>query len=292
MTSIGIDGQDPRTARPEPTGPFTRVGHLVRPHDRLGDLAHRRPAGITASQWNAAIRTTLDFVVSDAATERPLFAVEFVDPATRTVERQRQDRGCLAVCGAIGLGLLRIVSPRLRADRHGRWIVGYLADARAFAADATDSDPADPATRRLGYRDIIGRLPDGRTGYVNDLSTVARAGAVEAYVSGRMADPIVRGLSATWRDGPAEGWGWATVRDGWYVFERVLVEPHRVDCGIDPGRLAEDLATVAVGARIPAPGTDAGALHDREQLARELAALRARRAELAAPFGYEHVSFD
>jgi hypothetical protein len=287
----------------DPTGPGTdgiRADHVVRTDRKLGQLVHRRPPGITANQWNSATRTHLDFVVCDALSDTPVFAVEFDDSVRPDAENQRIGRMKKAVCDAVGLELLTIQSSTLRPDRHGRGIVDYLIDARAFRDAVTGDDPVgddasgdDPAGAAPGYRDIVGRLPDGRTGFVNDLGAVARAAAVDAYVDRRLVDPILRGLHACWRDGPAEGWGWVEARAGRCLFERVRVWSHRFSCGVDSGRLAEDLAAAAIGERLLSIDSDAEpVLRDKAELGRELASLKLRRDELANEFAFDHVVLD
>ncbi|MEH1015708.1 DUF2726 domain-containing protein [Micromonospora sp. CPCC 206060] len=273
---------------------FERGDWVVLPDQSLGALVHARPPEVTGSQWNTAIRTRYDFVACDRRTGRPVFAVELSDPDTTGTGRsggaERADRMRTAVCDAVGLEVLRIVSPILRPAGVGRRIVEYLLDARSYATAVRDAvDPTDPlAEPAVGYRDIIGRLPDGRDGFVNDLGALARAAAVDAYVSRRLTDPILRGLYVHWVDGPAEGWGWVEVGEGRCLFERVLLWPHRFSCGVPPERLAEDLAAVAIGERLrsadPVPD-------DRAEVARRFTELGRRRAELVGGFAFDHLSF-
>ncbi len=132
--------------------------------------------------------------------------------------------------------------------------------------------PADPGAvptgAPIGYRDIIGRLPDGRSGFVNDLGAVARVAAVDAYASRQLTDPIIRGLHVCWKNGPAEGWAWLEVRNGLCIFERTRVWQHRFSCGVDPGRLAEDLAVAAIGERLKLLSTAEPELHEKAWLGR------------------------
>jgi hypothetical protein len=272
---------------------FERGGCVVQPDLKLSQITRRRPPGVTAHQWSSAIRTRFDFVVCDAVSYAPAFVVEFTDPVGRTAEAQRVDRMTNAVCEAIGLEMLRIESSVLRPDTHGRRIVEYVIDARTFQDTATDPAEQEPtADGPLSYRDILGRLPDGRSGFVNDLGAVARATAVDAYASRQLADPIIRGLHLCWKDGPAEGWGWLDVRDGSCIFERIRIWQHRFSCGVDPAKLAEDLAAAAIGERLKLLGTAEPVLHDKEQLGRDLAELRLRRDEMENGFAFEHISFD
>lgn len=283
---------------------FERGGQLVWRDRRLSQLATARPSGVTTHQWNSATRTHFDFVVCDRHDGIPRLGVCFDDPSRYGPDAERGIRIAHIVCEAVGLPVLRIESPTLRADGQGRRIVEYVLDARAFsdtrwgAAGVWDVDSAselddlgdvDPSP---GYRDIVGRLPDGRSGFVNDLGAVARGAAVQAYVVRQVADPIIRGLHVAWADGVAEGWAWLTVRDGRYLFERVRLWLHHYACGVEAGRLAEDLAVVAIGERLKTLELTEPVLRDRERLADDLTRLRGRRAEMATPFAFDHVSFD
>jgi hypothetical protein len=272
-------------------GSFDRGGWVVHRDRRLGQLIARRPEGITANQWNSASRTRFDFLVCDGPGRTAVFAVAFADPALRTPAALRTDRMANAVCDAVGLEVLRVESAALRPDPHGRRIVEYVIDARTYTAGmAGDDDP--PPECAVGYRDILGRLPDGRTGFVNDLGAVARAVAIDAYAARELADPLVRGLHVCWRNGPAEGWAWVEVRDGWCLVERTRLWPHRFWCGVGPGRLAEDLATAAIGERLRTLATEPAALVDKRRLAGDVAALRRRRAEMDAASPMDHLAFD
>jgi hypothetical protein len=278
-------------------GLFERGGWVVLPDRKLGQILHRRPLGITAHQWSSASRTQLAFVACDPVSYLPVFAVECHDPAGRGADALRADRMANAVCEAVGLGVFRVESAALRLGSHARRVVEYVIDARTFH-DASPGEPggsldvAGSAEEPTGYRDIIGRLPDGRSGFVNDLGAVARAAAVDAYVARQLADPIIRSLHACWPGGPAEGWAWLEVRDGGCVFERTRIWQHRFACGVDPGRLAEDLATAAIGERLKTLDTDPPVLRGKQQLARDLDELRARRDEMVDGFAFDHVTFD
>jgi hypothetical protein len=262
------------------TGDFERAGRAVRTGRRLGQIVARRPPGTTGHQWQVASRARLDFVVGDPRTGRPDFAVVLANPGA-DAEAARTDRATDAVCSAVGLGLLRVESRTLRPEPHGRRIVEYVLDARAFAAGSADAD-AD-ADASPSFREIVGRLPDGRDGAVNDLGALARAAAIEAYAGRLLADPLLRGLRVQWRSGPAEGWGWLDVRDGECLFERVVLHPRRMSCGVEPDRFAEDLAALAVGERLRALADGGTALDPRPRLAADLDGLRRRRDELVAP---------
>ncbi|MEU7586578.1 DUF2726 domain-containing protein [Micromonospora sp. NPDC049230] len=293
MTSIGSDDRGWLRALPADGGRETtlsRAGLRVYPARRLSDLVQGRPPGVTGSQWSSASRASFDFVVCAADTGRAVVAVEIGPVASAGSAQQRVERLKDAVSAAVGLPVLRIGSPTLRAAEHGRRLVEYVIDARAYAAGAAGVTVVGDDPAPVNFRDILGRLPDGRTGPVNDLGALTRAAAVEAYVAGRVADPIVRGLHVRWADGPAQGWSWVQVRPDACLVEEVSVTEQRFSCGIDAARLAEDLATVAVGERLRADaGTD---LLPRAELTARIAALSRRRHELVGGFAFDHLCAD
>ncbi|PZG00235.1 hypothetical protein [Micromonospora deserti] len=292
MTSTGGDDGFRLRALPADGGRpplLTRGGHLVYAARRLGELVHRRPPGITGHQWNTAIREGYDLVVCATGSGTPRVAVEIGPPPPAGSAGQRAGRMKDAVAGAVGLPVLRIGSPTLRADEHGRRIVAYVIDACDYAAGG-EAEPGEAPP--VGFRDILGRLPDGRIGHVNDLGALARAAAVEAYVSRRLVDPIVRGLHVRWRGGPAEGWSWVEVRPGACLVERVTVHEHRFSCGVAPDRLAEDLATMAVGGRLSGLDTGASGLVPRRELIEDIRRLAARRDEMVNGFAFDHLCVD
>ncbi|MCO1595002.1 DUF2726 domain-containing protein [Micromonospora sp. RHAY321] len=289
MTSTVSDDRGWLRAVPADGALFTRAGHHVYPARRLSELVQGRPPGVTGSQWSTASRAGFDFVICAVNTGRPIVAVEIGPVAAAGSAQQRAERLKDAVSAAVGLPVLRIGSPTLRAAEHGRRLVEYVLDARAYAAGASG---AGGEAAPVGFRDILGRLPDGRTGPVNDLGALARAAAVEAYVGRQLADPIVRGLHVRWADGPAQGWSWVHVRPDACLVERVSVTEHRFSCGIDTARLAEDLATVAVGERLRAAEIGGPELLPRAQLTAEIVALSQRRHELAGGFAFDHLCAD
>ncbi|MEV0156757.1 hypothetical protein AB0H57_23925 [Micromonospora sp. NPDC050686] len=290
MTSTGSDAWlRPLTAGPEPAP--TRAGQVVHAERRLGELVTGRPPGITGHQWSSAIREAFAHVVCDAGTGLPVFAVAVVPPAPAGSPQQRVERATNAVCAAAGLPLLRIETSTLRPAEHGRRIAEYVIDARRYAV-GVDADGEDAGTASVGFRDIVGRLPDGREGHVNDLGALARAAAVQAYVGRDLADPIVRGLHVRWRGGPAEGWSWVEVRPGRCLVERVRITEQRFSCGVDGARLAEDLAAAAVGERLRDLTGVATDLTGRDELRGAIVALRDRGDELVNGFAFAHLCAD
>jgi len=292
---------DTVTARPAATGTgqaaFERGGALVRPAVALGELVRRRPAGVTAHQWSTALRTRFAYVVYAGAA--PAFAADLRAPGGRAAEQTRTDRLTGAVCAAAGLALLRVTGAALGTVAARRRVVEYVLDARAYQAvtarlgQSSGVQPGtDGYTEPVGYRDIQGRLPDGRTGPVNDLGALARAQAIEAYADRRLADPIIRNLHVTWPDGSAEGWAWLRPRAAEYLLERAVVASAGVATGLAPDRLAQDLATAAIGAHLARLDAADLPLVPRDRLAADFDGLRARQRREGCDFRFDHVTFD
>ncbi|WP_051799648.1 PDDEXK family nuclease [Catenuloplanes japonicus] len=256
---------------------FARGRWVVQPDRRISQLVQRRPEGVSPHQWNTALRARGDFVALDAGTLLPVFATEFADPAAAD---ERLDRMVAVVCDAVGLEWLRITSPILGATAQGRRTVEYLIDARAFRDATSSSDDASAP----GFRDIIGRLPDGRDGFVNDLSTLARAAAVDAYISRELADPIIRGLHVRGPHNIAEGWAWVELPEGRHLLERVRLTTHGFTCGVDPARLAEDLAALAIGERLKRLEIAPPVWLTRDDLFRAYDRLQTHHPDLNSPF--------
>ncbi|WP_410818110.1 hypothetical protein [Micromonospora sp. 050-3] len=291
MTSTGSNDRGWLRAMPAEAGSdalLSRAGHRVLAARRLSDLVQGRPPGVTGSQWTSASRASFDFVVYAADTGRPVVAVQIGPVPSAGSAEQRLERLKDAVSAAVDLPVLRIGSPTLNAAEHGLRLVEYVIDARAYAAGGSTAAGTEPAP--VGFRDILGRLPDGRTGPVNDLGALTRAAAVEAYVAGQVADPIVRGLHVRWVDGPAQGWSWVQVRPDACLIEQVSVTEHRFSCGIDAARLAEDLAAVAVGERLR--DNSVADLPSRAEWTAQIAALSQRRHELVGGFAFDHLCAD
>jgi hypothetical protein len=66
----------------------------------------------------------------------------------------------------------------------------------------------------------------------------------------------------------------------------------RLSAGIDPVRLAEDLATAAIGERWKMRHSEPLTLVDRAHLGAALDGLRARRDDLDGGFAFDHLTFD
>jgi hypothetical protein len=272
---------------------FERSGFVVLPNQKLSTIIHQRPPGISWQQWDYATRAQFDFVVCDADRYMPEFAVELDDPTHRRPEARERDEKKNAVCEAAGLELLRIESSALYPGPHGRRIVEYLIDARSFMNTVAEMQEQGtlPDDEPFDYRNAIGRHPDGRMGFINDLSNVARLDAIQAHEAGRAAQSVISGVQINWKEGWAEGWGWLRIRDDLYIFERIQVRAYRFYCGIGSGDLAQDLAAAAVGEKLKLLNTEEPVLCRREDLQRAFAKVQQRQDEINMPYLLDHVSF-
>jgi len=272
---------------------FAHSGSLILPGIKLSRVITHKPPGISASQWDYATRAHFDFVVCDAASYVPDFAVELDDFSHLRPEAQRRDRIKDALCEAANFGLLRIESSAFDRGPGGRRLVEYLIDARGYTrafGEAQDRGHV-PADEIGDYRSIIEPLPGGGFGFVNDLGAPARLLAQAASAAGQVEGHAIGETSFAWKNGWSEAWAWLHVRGDFHLFERVRLRSFQFACGFGPENLAEDLAAAAVGQRLGRLGSGDPVLVRRDQMARRLERLRARRDELAYAFTLDEARF-
>ena len=267
---------------------FVHKGSLILPGFKLSQVIRRRPPGISGEQWGYATRAHFDFVVCDAETYIPDFAVELDDASHRRPDARGRDRMKDAVCEAASFDLLRIDSRALDYGPRGRRLVEYLIDAREyFRAFGEAQGRGDVPPDEIGdYRLII-----DQGGFVNDLAGPARRRALQAFQAGSVEGRAIEGLHFDWKDGWAEAWAWLQVRGDFYLFEQARLRSYHFHCGIGSGNLAEDLAVAAVGELLPRLGDDTPILVRRDDMARRLARLREQREELEFAIMLDHTQF-
>ncbi|GAB3385458.1 hypothetical protein GCM10027452_36640 [Micromonospora halotolerans] len=76
------------------------------------------------------------------------------------------------------------------------------------------------------------------------------------------------------------------------LVERVHLVAQRFSCGVDPGRLAEDLAAVAIGERLRDLDAAEPSLVDRDEVRARIRRLAARRDEFEGGFAFDHLCAD
>jgi hypothetical protein len=267
---------------------FAHRGSLILPGFKVSQVIRRRPPGLSGEQWSYATRAHFDFVVCDAGTYIPDFAIELDDTSHRRPDTRRRDRMKDAVCEAVGLDLLRIDSGALDRGPRGRRLVEYLIDAREyFRAFGEAQERGDVPPDEIGdYRLIV-----GQGGFVNDLAGPARVRALEAFQAGSVEGQIIDSFHFRWKDGWAEAWAWLKVRGDFYLFERARLRSYHFRCGIGPENLAEDLAASAVGDQLPRLGNGEPVLVRQDDMARRLARLRGQRQELEFAAMLDHMRF-
>lgn len=267
---------------------FAHNGSLIFPGVKLSQVIRQRPSRVSSEFWSYATRAHFDFVVCDAATYIPNFAVELDDASHRRSDARRRDRMKDAVCQAASFDLLRVDARALDRGPRGRRLVEYLIDAREyFRAFGEAQDRGDVPDDEIGdYRLIL-----GPPGFVNDLAAPARLHALRAFQEGGVEGQVIDGFSFSWKDGWAEAWAWLQVRDNFYLFERARLRSYRFHCGMGAEDLAEDLAAAAVGEQLPRLGNGEPVLVRRDDMARRLGRLRERRDELEFAVLLDHVRF-
>lgn len=272
---------------------FEHGDFLILPGFKLSQVIYQRPTGTTYDQWNYATRAHFDFVVCDAKTFVPDFAIELDDPTHNALEAQQRDRKKDVVCEAAGFELLRITSSALDRGPRGRRLVEYLIDARQLgqAFYEAQEQGAIPLDEPYDYRLVLGRNDDGRVCLINDLSQPARLAALTAYEAGEIKAQIIKGFHLYWRDGWAEGWSWLHVRDDLFLFRQTKLRSYRFDCGIGPGELAEDLSAAAIGDDLAAMRRNEPVLCTRLQLRKKLVQLRRSCAQIERSYILDHIAF-
>jgi hypothetical protein len=267
---------------------FAHKDSLILPGVKLSQVIRRRPPRVSGEQWNYATRAHFDFVVCDAVTYIPDFAVELDDTSHRQPDGRRRDRMKDAVCEAAGFDLLRVDSHALDRGPRGRRLVEYLIDAREhFRAFGEAQERGDVPPDEIGdYRLII-----DQGGFVNDLAGPARLRALKAFQAGSVQGQMIDSYHFSWKDGWTESWAWLQVRDDLYLFEHARLRSYQFHCGIGPQNLAEDLAASAVGEQLPRLGNGEPVLVRRDDMARQLGRLREQRIELGFAIMLDHVRF-
>lgn len=94
---------------------------------RLKDVLPVDNSGISRSLYGFALRSHLDFLVTDLET-RPLFAVEFDGPFHDTPKQQARDRKKNKLCERFELPLLRIKCSYLKPDFRGMDLLSWLLE--------------------------------------------------------------------------------------------------------------------------------------------------------------------
>lgn len=278
-------------------------GLQVHAHVKLTHVVNERPPRITDREWQYATRAELDFVVVDRETLEVEFAIELDDLSHVTEHAQRHDRMKDAVCDAADLELLRVEFSSARPEhvglldtrKQGRLLVDYLIDARGFMEAFADAQDAGyvPMDEPGDYRSIIDRDDQGCLRFVNDLSNRARLEVLNAYRAGKVAKQTIGCVGWEWRSGVAEAWAWLHVRDQMLLFQRMTLRSYRLDCGITPLELAQDLAAAAIGDHLLALDRGEAVLVKGSDVQRLVEEVRARRNDLMpGPFHViDHLRF-
>lgn len=108
----------------------------------LKDAVDLNNSGISSDRYSYAMRAHLDFVVTDRASSRILFAVEY-DGAEHFTDADTiaRDRKKTEVCRALGFDLLRVTKCQLEAVFLGRNQLQLLVERWFEAHVATQAAP-------------------------------------------------------------------------------------------------------------------------------------------------------
>lgn len=234
------------------TGLDLRIDAKVRVVDAL-DIDR---SGLSDEQYRYALRAHFDWVVSDAATTRPEFAVEFDGPSHDSPDARRRDALKNAVCAKLGLPILRVGHAVLRPTAQ-HTVLGVLLecwtawrgfiDAQERGELAYDEvyDPLafielDPDTDAIVQPYNIARRVQQR------IARMARAGVLARRI------PVVA-FRSHWMGGPegTESYAWVATTDRRIVIGHASVREYSFP-GVEPIDLAEGLALLDLGDRLAA----------------------------------------
>lgn len=218
------------------------LGLRVDAKTRLADAVDIDRSGLSDEAYRYALRAHLDWVVSDLATTRAEFAVEFDGPSHDTPAVRRRDAVKNEVCERLGLPVLRVGAAVLRPAAQ-RTVLGLLLEAwvgwRGFVAAQERGDlPYDEVFDAASF---VSLDPDtGELLMPLDLTQPVRRRVVRMAAAGVLARPFVahayRGPRAETPD-TAEAFAWAHTTDG-----RVVIGHARVREYSFPAVLSFDLA--------------------------------------------------
>jgi very-short-patch-repair endonuclease len=220
---------------------------------RLGDVLDLRSSGLSSTEFAYATRAHLDFVVCDADSSVPHFAVEMDgaghdQPAQRARDRMKDD-----VCNRLGLEVLRVDGRALH--RFGEYrLLGYLveiwflarawdeAEARGDLGPYADFDP----------HSFISLDDGGKLRFTYNVSGEARARMHRAYDDGLIPHPAPEEISSNDDDGYAVAYAVMPTKDGRYLIAEARLRSYRFSVGLPPRDIAGDLALLDLDRQLDA----------------------------------------
>lgn len=189
-----------------------------------------------------------DFLMVDAATSLPKFAVEldgaqhWNDPATRRRDVLKDQLSEWA-----GLPLLRITSDFIR--QRGRWsVLSYVTDAfyLSEAFYAAQADGHIPMDEPFIATSVVRHDSDGFVRN-NSIDSEARVMLKDAAMAGRLADYVPTEFHTRDNEsGAAQTHAWLAVAPDRYLVSRVRIRDFRFQ-GLAPSQLSSQLAVAEIG---------------------------------------------
>lgn len=212
---------------------------------RLADVIEAD--ALTGRAKDYALRAHLDFVMVNADTLEPRFAVE-LDGAQHRTDPTVRERDQLKdqLCDTAGLPLLRITADLTR--KHGRWVVlSYLVDAFYLAEAFYEAQEtgAIPWDEPFDAGSFITSGPDGQT--FNSLDASVRGRLWSQYKAGQLLTPVPDTFLTAMPDGPSVvAHSFLAVAPHRYLISRVEVRSFSFP-GVGASELASELSVVEIG---------------------------------------------
>jgi Protein of unknown function (DUF2726) len=259
---------------------------------KLSAVIYERPPGLTARQWDYATRATFDFVVSNAETLIPDFAVELDDNTHRRPDVGRRDQMKDDICEKAEFELLRIEAQHLRPGPRGRRLLEYLIDARAHSQNIYQLQQQGylPQDEFFDYPLTGVSVEDGYVDFANNLAGPAVRAVWEAHEGGILEDGLIQTQAFDWRCGWSEGWAWVRARGDLLLFATARVRSFPIFfAGITPDELTTHLSADAIREQLGAFKRNEAVLVKASDIGSRWAHVRARRQYLRHPGFLDHL---
>jgi hypothetical protein len=227
-----------------------KLGVRVVPKLRIADTLKIEGSGLSHEEYSYALTAHFDWVVADAKTTLPHFAVEFDgayhDAHPRAAERDRmKDR----IADRCGLPLLRVNADYLQTVK-GFPLLAWLAEVWMVKDSITAAQERGDIPDEVYFDpwSMFERGEDGTYRRKYDLAEAARLAIMKAYKDGRSAWLTPDHAHRTTADA-GEGYAILRVTESEWLISYVRLRGFRF-APVLPGELALDLAVVDVAAKL------------------------------------------
>lgn len=210
---------------------------------RLGDVLDLDRSGLTRTEFDFATRSHLDFVVGDAATSIPAFAVEVDSSFHDGLKQRRLDAMKDGICHRFGLDLLRVDQGCL-GTVGSESVIALLLRQWSFnrAFDQAQERGQVPWNEDFIPSCVYDVDDDGRLTPAFAPDMRVRARLFHLAGQGQLADGLVESMFRDDVDGWAEAHAWVRAAEDRYLLSHARCRSFRSPVGMPPSELAETIA--------------------------------------------------